>query len=167
MSARKISGEVVNEHMTFENGARRFIKRELSRLRVRGKIIASVDCGIYFLAKFKIRFAMISISSPTTRPDWSFYFKMSSHGVVPDSGARSNGVVVFYALSVVYEKPGNDTVCLYLSCMYIAFSWTCTTAHHVEVRLQLLETLLASGDNIINKNIAPNFWNDRQLSHTL
>ena len=43
---------------------------------------------------------MISIFSPYLRYNPAIFFEMSSYGVVPDSGARSNGVIVFYTLNI-------------------------------------------------------------------
>ena len=47
---------------------------------------------------------MISIFSPYNPARFIVLLEMSSYGVVPVSGARSNGVNVFYALSIVYEQ---------------------------------------------------------------
>ena len=47
---------------------------------------------------------MISIFSPYNTARFIVLLEMSSYGVVPDSGARPNGVIVLYALNIVYEQ---------------------------------------------------------------
>ena len=48
---------------------------------------------------------MISIFSPYNPARFVVLLEMSSYGVVPDStGARSNGVNIFYALNIVSEQ---------------------------------------------------------------
>ena len=60
------------------------------------------------LSTLKMLFAMISIFSPYNPARFVVLLEMSSYGVVPDSGARSNGVIVFYAYAlniyIVYEQ---------------------------------------------------------------